>query len=165
MPIGVPNRSERKDSMIGVNGWFSANQARGPGIDSVGTKPLLRKGRMIRNMGRLLAVSTLLVDIPSAIDSHVTARAVSSRMPIAATHSTGPVVVRKPINTATANTMARANIVWMMLPITWPVRTEVRVIAIVRKRAMIPAAMSIAIEMAVPCAAPATVTTRMPGTT
>ena len=37
--------------------------------------------------------------------------------------------------------------------------------AIVRKRAMIPSVMSIAIEIAVPWAAPATVMRRIPGTT
>ena len=52
--------------MIGVNGWFSANQRRPSGIVAVGTKPLPRKGRRIRNIGRLLAVSTLPVDMPEA---------------------------------------------------------------------------------------------------
>ena len=55
--------------------------------------------------------------------------------------------------------------VWMTLPMTWPVRTDVRAMAIVRKRSMIPSVMSMAIEIAVPWAAPATVTSRMPGRT
>ena len=45
--------------MMGVNGWCSANQRSPAGIESVGTKPLLRNGRSIRNIGVLLAVSTL----------------------------------------------------------------------------------------------------------
>ncbi len=58
-----------------------------------------------------------------------------------------------------------ASRVWMTLPMTCPARTETRAIAIVRKRAMIPAVMSMATEIAVPCAAPATVMSRIPGTT
>ncbi len=37
--------------------------------------------------------------------------------------------------------------------------------AMVRKRAMMPAVMSIATEMAVPCAVPAIASSRMPGVT
>ena len=50
-----------------------------------------------------------------------------------------------------------------MLPTTCPASTEPRAIAIVRKRAMIPAVMSIATEIAVPVAAPTTVSSRIPG--
>ena len=50
--------------MIGVKGWFSANQRIAAGIESVGTNPLPRNGRRIRGIGRLLAVSTLLRDQP-----------------------------------------------------------------------------------------------------
>ena len=74
-------------------------------------------------------------------------------------------VGRKPISTATTMTMASASSVWITLPMTWPVRTDVRAMAIVRNRAMIPSVMSIATEIAVPWAAPATVTSRMPGRT
>ena len=66
---------------------------------------------------------------------------------------------------ATAITMATASIVWMTLPTTWPVRTAPRAMAIVRKRAMMPSVMSMATEIAVPCAPPATVMSRIPGTT
>ena len=31
-PIGVPSRSPRTVSMIGVKGWYSANQVTGPGL-------------------------------------------------------------------------------------------------------------------------------------
>ena len=53
----------------------------------------------------------------------------------------------------------------MRLPITWPVSTAARAMAMVRKRSMMPSVMSIATEIAVPSAAEATVTIRMPGTT
>ncbi len=86
-------------------------------------------------------------------------------MPAAANHSAGPVVGRNPISTATTATMARASIVWITLPTTWPARTDERAMAIVRKRAMMPWVMSMAIEIAVPWAAPATVMTRIPGMT
>ncbi len=45
--------------MNGVKGWNSANQRIPAGIDSVGTNPLLRNGRRINGIGRLLAASTL----------------------------------------------------------------------------------------------------------
>ena len=69
------------------------------------------------------------------------------------------------MSTATTNTITVANIVWMTLPTTCPASTEALATAIVRKRAMIPAVMSIDTEIAVPVAAPATVTTRIPGST
>ena len=50
--------------MIGVNGWCSANQASGPGIESVGTNAAAQERQEQRNIGRLLAVSTLFVDHP-----------------------------------------------------------------------------------------------------
>ena len=113
----------------------------------------------------MLAVSTLFVTMPRATDSQVMASAVSARRPAAASHSAGPVVGRKPISRATTMTRASASIVWMTLPMTWPVRTDERATAIVRKRAMMPPVMSIATEIAVPWAAPATVIRRIPGTT
>jgi hypothetical protein len=48
---------------------------------------------------------------------------------------------------------------------TWPVRTEGRKIAMVRKRAMMPSVMSMATEIAVPWATPATAMRRIPGVT
>ena len=73
--------------MIEVNGWFSANQRRPSGMEAVGTKPLPRNRRSIRNIGRLLAVSTLRVDMPSATESQVIASVVSASRPAAATHA------------------------------------------------------------------------------
>lgn len=113
----------------------------------------------------MLAVSTLLLTMPRATDSHEIASAARTSSPAAASHSIGPVVERKPISSATSMTTTIASIVWITLPTTWPVRTEARAMSIVRNRAMIPSVMSIATEMAVPWAAPATVIRRIPGTT
>jgi hypothetical protein len=52
-----------------------------------------------------------------------------------------------------------------MLPRTCPVSTDAREIAIVRNRAMMPSVMSMATEIAVPCAAEATVSRMIPGVT
>ncbi len=49
---------------------------------------------------------------------------------------------RKPIAIAIAMTNAMLISVWIMLPTTWPVSTDEREIAIVRKRLMIPSVMS-----------------------
>ena len=62
-------------------------------------------------------------------------------------------------------TTAIAARVWIRLPTTWPVRTETRAIAIVRKRAMMPSVMSMATEIATAWPAPATASTRIPGVT
>ncbi len=45
----------RSVSMMGVKGWYAANQGIPAGIEAVGTNPLPRKSRSIRGMGRLLA--------------------------------------------------------------------------------------------------------------
>ena len=60
----MPSRSPRTVSVIGVNGWYSANQRIAGGNVSVGTNPLPRNGSRISGIGRLLAVSTLLVHQP-----------------------------------------------------------------------------------------------------
>ena len=72
--------------MIGVNGWLSANQRNGSGIEPVGTNPLPKNGKSSSGIGRLLAVSTLLVSMPSATAIHVRARALNVRRPAAASH-------------------------------------------------------------------------------
>ena len=66
---------------------------------------------------------------------------------------------------ATARTIARLAAVWVMALTTWPVRMEGRKIAMVRKRAMMPSVMSMATEIAVPWATPATAMRRIPGVT
>ena len=69
--------------MIGVNGWCSANQRMPAGIESVGTNPLPRNGSRSSGIGRLLAVSTLLVTRPSATASQVSANVSSVSRPTA----------------------------------------------------------------------------------
>ena len=59
--------------MIGVNGWYSANQRIPAGIESVGTNPLPRNGSSSSGIGMLLAASTLLVTRPSATASQISA--------------------------------------------------------------------------------------------
>lgn len=46
-PRGVPSRSPRTVSMIGVKGWSCANQCNQPGIEAVGTKPLPSRGSRV----------------------------------------------------------------------------------------------------------------------
>ena len=67
--------------MIGVNGWCSANQRSPAGIESVGTNPLPRNGSRVSTIGRLLAVSTLLLTRPSATESQLKAKVASVRIP------------------------------------------------------------------------------------
>ena len=162
----VPVSSPRSVSMIGVNGWYSANQRSPVGIESAGTKPLPRNGRNTSGMGRLLAASTLLVTRPSATESQVSANATT-----ASTTERGQPLDRtgvrpEPDGSAdTPSTTTDADQRLTTLPTTCPVRTDDRAIAMVRNRAMIPSVMSIATEMAVPWAADAAVISRMPGAT
>ncbi len=72
---------------------------------------------------------------------------------------------RKPSANATPSTTARPTSAWITLAITWPVRTEARAMAMVRKRSMMPLVMSMATVIAVPCAAAATVISKIPGST
>ena len=113
----------------------------------------------------MLAASTLLVTRPSATDSQISANVSSVSRPIAPSQSSTPAVGLKPSASATAMTTAIAAMVWIRLPTTWPVSTERRAIAIVRKRAMMPSVMSMATEIATAWAAPATASTRIPGVT
>src|SRR5690349_6345102 len=96
-PIGVPRSSPRTVSVTGVKGWYSANQRTPAGIEPVGTKPLPRNGSSTRNIGRLLAVSTLLLTRPRATDSQMSAKLIIAMTPTAATHSAGLAVGRNPM--------------------------------------------------------------------
>ena len=149
--------------MIGVNGWCSANRRSPAGIASVGTKALLMNGRIIRNSGVLLAVSTLSAARPMPTVSQVSANAVRISSPIAPSQPSGPASERNPSRNTNAVTITTANAVLMTAPSTWPVSTDTRAMSIVRNRAMIPVVMSVAVEIAVPSATLATVMIRMPG--
>src|SRR2546429_10024651 len=71
LPIGVPRSSPRTVSVAGVKGWYSANQRTPAGIESVGTKLLPRNGSSSRNIGRVLAVLTLSLDMAGATDGRL----------------------------------------------------------------------------------------------
>jgi hypothetical protein len=131
----------------------------------VGTNPLPRKGSRISGIGRLLAASTLLVTIPSATASQISAKLTMARRPNAMIHSSGPAVGPKPSASATPTTTAMAIIVWIRLPTTWPVSTDTRAIAMVLNRATMPSVMSMATEIATPWAAPAAASRMIPGMT
>lgn len=47
LPMGWWAKSARIVFTMDVTGWFSANQATGPGIEAVGTKAELMNGRKI----------------------------------------------------------------------------------------------------------------------
>ena len=66
---------------------------------------------------------------------------------------------------ATPRTMPITMAVWIMAPTTWPVSTDTRAMAMVRKRAMMPSVMSMATEIAVPWATPAIAIRMIPGVT
>src|ERR1700721_2539766 len=95
-PIGVPVRSPRTVSVKGVNGWYSANWRSPVGIVTVGTKPLPRNGNSVKNMGVLLAVSTLFAARPSAVASQINAKVNNASMPKVASQANGLAVGRKP---------------------------------------------------------------------
>src|SRR4029450_4776140 len=83
LPMAVPSSRPRRVSLNGVKGWYSANQRRAVGIESVGTNPLPRKGSSIRGIGRLLAASTVLLTRPQATESQVMAKVIMARIPTA----------------------------------------------------------------------------------
>src|SRR2546421_11872739 len=78
-PIGVPSSSPRTVSVTGLTGSYRANHRRPAGIDAVGTKPLLRNGSSIRNIGRLLAGSTLSLTRAGATEKQASAELASGR--------------------------------------------------------------------------------------
>ncbi|GAA1282184.1 hypothetical protein GCM10009646_81870 [Streptomyces aureus] len=69
MPISEPVSRPRSVSVIGVNGWFSANQRRPGAIEPAGTNAEPRNARNWMRSGLLLADSTVLEIRPSAADS------------------------------------------------------------------------------------------------
>lgn len=134
-------------------------------MEPVGTNPLPRKGRSIKNVGVLLAVSTLLATRPRATVSQARATVIMARTPAAANQSSIPAVGRKPTATATTRTTATASRLWIMLPSTWPASTAGRQMDMVRNRSMMPSVISVATEMAVAVEAEATVSRMMAGVT
>src|SRR2546421_12577742 len=96
-PIGVPSSSPRTVSVTGLTGSYRANHRRPAGIDAVGTKPLLRNGSSIRNIGRVLAVSTLLLTSPRGAEDQASAKLASARRPRAAGRGRGVAGGREPV--------------------------------------------------------------------
>ncbi len=66
--------------------------------------------------------------------------------------------------TATAPTRTTLIMHCSTLPKTWPMSTDPRWIANVRKRAMMPSVMSLETDTALPIVVPPMVSSRMPGT-
>ena len=86
-----------------------------------------------------------------------------ANIPAAAIHATGPAEGRKPSSSATAMTSTPLIIVRIRLPVTWPVSTDPREMAMVRNRGMMPVCMSVHTFTAVASAEKPAVITRMPG--
>ena len=147
--------SPRTVSMIGVNGWYSANQRSAVGMRVGRDETAAQEGQEHEGHGqvarRLDAVGR---PCPSATESQMSANEAIASTPNTASHSSGPAVGRNPSSTATPRTSAMPSIVWIRLPTTCPVSTETRAMAIVRNRAMMPSVMSIATDTAVLVAAP-----------
>src|SRR3984957_11766867 len=112
---GPPVSSPRTVSVMGVNGWYSANHRSPAGIDPAGTNPLPRNGSTIRNIGVLLADSTVLAASPRATVSQVNANAAAASIPAGASPPSGPASGRNPISTATPRTSATLSADWIML--------------------------------------------------
>lgn len=111
-------------------------------------------------MGRLLADSTSPATNLNATANQMMLTLVSVSRANARSHSTGLAVASNLSSSATPVTTTSAAMVCSRVPSTWPARIELRAIAMVRKRLMMPSVMSIA----TPCAAPATDRSMIPGT-
>src|SRR5688572_28438148 len=87
-----------------VTGWFSANARTGLGIEVVGTKAELMKGRKISGYANALAPSTELAVRPGITASQVSASVNRIRLPATASHPSTSAPDRKPIARATSRT-------------------------------------------------------------
>jgi hypothetical protein len=92
-PTEEPVSRPRRVSVTGVKGWYLANCSSPVGRVATRTKPLPRNGRRVRNIGVLLAVSTLLAARPSAVASQIRAKAKSTSTPTAASQLFPPQIV------------------------------------------------------------------------
>ena len=120
-------------------------------------------GRYMIGITMLLAPSGLFDTRPRATPSHVSEKHSSTRKPMARSQSVALAFGLKPASTATPSRSTTLAIDWITLPNTCPVSSEVREIAIVRNRAMMPSVRSVQTLIAV-CAGPmARVMMTMPG--
>jgi hypothetical protein len=95
-PKGVPS-NPRSVSMMGVKGWYWANQRIPTGIDSVLTKALLMNGSKTKIRARRLAPAGVLPTSPNTTLIHETAKINSAMRLSASIQLTGLVVGTKPI--------------------------------------------------------------------
>ena len=86
-PDGLDDRRER---------LVLSELAQAGGRVEIRTKPPDRNGSSVRNIGVLLAVSTLLAARPRAVDSQISAKANSISTPAAASQASGPAAGRNP---------------------------------------------------------------------
>jgi hypothetical protein len=118
--------------MIVVNGWCSENQRTPTGIESV-KRTRAQERQQHERQGQVAGGLDVAGDQP-ATAGQITARLIIASRPATASHSTQVAVVSNPRSSATPITRASAITVWIRLPSTWPVRTDARTMAMVRKR-------------------------------
>ena len=90
LPTAASVSNPRTVSTTGEKGSYWENCRSPSGMVAVRTNPLPRKGSRIRNMGVLLAVSTLLAARPRATASQISANANRTSTPIVASHANRP---------------------------------------------------------------------------
>src|SRR5215469_5749181 len=95
---GCPARNARMVSTIAVTGWFSAKTLTTSGIDLVGTKAELIKGRKTSGYAKAAAPSVDFAVNPGITATQVRASVNSARMPTTASHGRMPADERKPIS-------------------------------------------------------------------
>ena len=88
-----------------------------------------------------------------------------TRMPAAASQSSGPALGRKPIRNATPNTSTVEARLRTTLAATWPARTDAPATSRDRNRSMIPPVMSVVTLTAVVAAPNPALSSTTPGTT
>jgi hypothetical protein len=141
-PSGVPLSSPRTVSMIGVNGWYSANSRRPGPILSAGTIALLKNGSMTSGTEAMPAVSGDFAASPRATVSHPAAKLSSTMMPSTPSQSRKLADGLKPSAKATPTRAAMAIRLVSTLATTCPVSTAPRETSMTLKRLMMPLVMS-----------------------
>ena len=148
--------------MIGVKGWF-ARRSNAAGIQAVGTNALLMNGRNCGMSERLLAPAGVFAWRPNAIVSHVSDTVTPAKSAAEASRTRAGRPLDETEFKRNGNDEHTADQRSGHAAEHLTVSTDVRVMAIVRKRAMMPSFMSMQTLMAVPAAAAPAVITRMPG--
>ena len=91
---------------------------------------------------KLVVPSGFLAARPMATESQVNASVSRATIPSTPSQASALACGRKPSRADTPTVTATASSVLMTAPTTWPVRTDVRAIRMVLKRAMMPSVMS-----------------------